>query len=167
MSNYQNLDSTKQSNAAFIVRHKNCLVELSDVQYLMCYDQLGNVGIITPAIIEQHATRCAFSRIPQSSIMRNFVSKEGDVTSDNLAIRKKEGETKATNEKQATPTPQQEISDWMDLKQVCDYFKLPKNSIKDRQWRRKHGFPCITRPYEKLRFHRIEVEKWMEKQGKC
>ena len=156
MSNYQNLDSTKQSNAAFIVRHKNCLVELSDVQYLTCYDQLGNVGIITPAIIEQHAAGCALSRIPQSSIMRNFVSKEGDVTSENLPIRKKEGETKAT------PTPQQEISDWMDLKQVCDYFKLPYNNVKSRKWRIEHNFPISTAPYDKVIVNRIAVEEWMK-----
>ena len=107
----------------------------------------------------------------QKSMLKDFDSliSNPEETNKMQAPESKEKKAMAAPVKVAEPAPviQPEASDWMDLKEVCDYFKLPKNSIKDRQWRIKHGFPCITRPFEKLRFHRIEVEKWMEKKGKC
>lgn len=57
-------------------------------------------------------------------------------------------------------------SDWLTLDEVCKRFKLPKNNIKDRQWRIRNDFPLgNSGPCKKLTFNAKDVEKWLDK--KC
>ena len=53
-------------------------------------------------------------------------------------------------------------TDWLNLEEVCDYFKLSKANIKDKQWRDKKDFPFHqSSTGGKVTFHRKEVEKWI------
>lgn len=55
-------------------------------------------------------------------------------------------------------------SDWLTLDEVCKRFKLPKNNIKDRQWRIRNDFPLgNSGPCKKLTFNAKDVEKWLDK----
>lgn len=57
-------------------------------------------------------------------------------------------------------------SDWLTLDEVCSKFKLPRNNIKDRQWRLKNKFPLgNSAPYKNLTFNVKDVEAWLK--GKC
>lgn len=57
-------------------------------------------------------------------------------------------------------------SDWLTLDEVCSRFRLPKNNIKDRQWRIRNDFPLGNKgPYRKLTFNAKAIEKWLEE--KC
>lgn len=57
-------------------------------------------------------------------------------------------------------------SDWLTLDEVCSRFRLPKNNIKDRQWRIRNDFPLGNKgPCRKLTFNAKAIEKWLEE--KC
>lgn len=65
-------------------------------------------------------------------------------------------------------TPKKEYKAWMTLNEVCDYFHLSKNNVKDRKWREKNNFPAgNTEAYGKLIFSTKEVEEWLKHRGKC
>ena len=52
-------------------------------------------------------------------------------------------------------------SDWMDIDGVCKEFKLSKNNIKSREWRKNNKFPYHqTSIGSKVTFNRKEVEEW-------
>jgi predicted DNA-binding transcriptional regulator AlpA len=53
--------------------------------------------------------------------------------------------------------------EWLSLDEVVERFGLSKSTIKDRQWRKKHGFPeGNDGSYGKLIFSASKVEEWME-----
>lgn len=57
--------------------------------------------------------------------------------------------------------PQKE---WLNLSEVCEYFHLSKNSIKDRKWRAKNNFPCYQAAgiCGNVLYCRSEVEEWLK-----
>lgn len=53
---------------------------------------------------------------------------------------------------------------WYSLDEVCEKYKLPKNSVKSRKWRLEVGFPTHQDgAYSKVRFNASEVEEWISK----
>lgn len=53
-------------------------------------------------------------------------------------------------------------SDWMDIDDVCKEFKLPRNNIKNKKWRKDNNFPCHQiSEGAKVLFNRKEIEKWV------
>lgn len=56
--------------------------------------------------------------------------------------------------------------EWLNLSEVCEYFHLSKNSIKDRKWRAKNNFPCYQAAgiCGNVLYCRSEVEEWLKKQ---
>lgn len=64
--------------------------------------------------------------------------------------------------------PKKEYKAWMTLNEVCDYFHLSINNVKDRKWREKNNFPAgNSEAYGKLIFSAKEVEEWLKHRGKC
>ena len=53
-------------------------------------------------------------------------------------------------------------SDWMEIDEVCQVFKLSKNNIKDKTWRDNHNFPYHQASKgAKTTFNRKEVADWI------
>lgn len=99
-----------------------------------------------------------YAKLVQQSV-KDVKNEKTESKSDVIAENDSSAEVPAIAE-------QQEMSDWMDIDQVCKYFKLPKNKIKSRKWRIENNFPCHTKPYEKVIFHRAEVEEWLKNRKK-
>lgn len=99
-----------------------------------------------------------FATLVQQSV-KDMKNEKTESKSDVIAENDSSAEVPAIAE-------QQEMSDWMTLDQVCKYFKLSKNKIKSRKWRIENNFPCHTKPYEKVIFHRAEVEEWLKNRKK-
>ena len=54
-------------------------------------------------------------------------------------------------------------SGWYTVEEVCNKYHLPKNNIKNRQWRINHGFPTHQNgPYSRPLFSASEVEEWLK-----
>lgn len=53
-------------------------------------------------------------------------------------------------------------SDWLEIDEVCNEFKLPKNNIKSKKWRDDNNFPYRNPTGGKLSFNRKEVEEWLK-----
>ncbi len=60
---------------------------------------------------------------------------------------------------------------WLNLSEVCDEFRLPKNSVKDKRWRDKNKFPYfqIEGVYGNIIYNYNDVENWLKtkKTQKC
>lgn len=57
---------------------------------------------------------------------------------------------------------QKEDSDWYDVDGICLKYHLPKNNVKNRQWRLENDFPTYQdSPYSTMSFRGSEVEQWM------
>ena len=65
--------------------------------------------------------------------------------------------------------PAEGKSDWMTLDEVCDEFKLSKNSVKSRAWREENGFPYRQDAgvYGSVAYHRQKVQEWIDSQSEC
>ena len=60
-----------------------------------------------------------------------------------------------------------EEREWLTLDEVCDVFRLSRNSVKSRKWRKENGFPIGNgEAYARLVFSRSAVQAWRERK-KC
>ena len=53
-------------------------------------------------------------------------------------------------------------SDWLEINELCQMFKLPKNNIKSKKWRDDNHFPYHQAcKGAKTTFNKKEVEEWV------
>lgn len=100
-----------------------------------------------------------FATLVQQSV-KDVKNEKTESKSDEIAENDSSAEVPAIAE-------QQEVSDWMNLDQVCKYFHLSKSKIKSRQWRLKNNFPCNSAMCDRLIFNRKDVEAWMAAHKTC
>lgn len=58
----------------------------------------------------------------------------------------------------------QSQKEWLNLSEVCEFFHLPKNNVKNRKWRDKTNFPYYQASgiYGNVVYSRSEVEAWLK-----
>ena len=55
-----------------------------------------------------------------------------------------------------------EVSQWLNIDEVCAEFNLSKGNVKSKKWRDEKGFPYHQSGVNaKLSFNRSEVEEWI------
>ncbi len=60
------------------------------------------------------------------------------------------------------PKQLEQNSDWLTVDEVCKKYRLPKNNIKSRKWRKNNGFPTHQDSvYCKVLFNANDVEGWL------
>lgn len=80
-----------------------------------------------------------------------------------VAQVKKENNEKDDSEQKEQMSKPVEEREWLNLDEVCDVFRLSRNSVKSRKWRKENGFPIGNdEAYARLVFSRSAVQAWME-----
>ena len=95
------------------------------------------------------------------AFLETLLSKESVIQVESENVDKDDNEQK---EQVSKPVAERE---WLTLDEVCDMFRLPKNNVKSRKWRKENGFPIGNdEAYGRLVFSRSAVQAWKERK-KC
>lgn len=124
---------------------------------------------------DENITTAIIGGVKEMELLRQVVIiDKGLIASANKALQtllpkeQKEIDKSDSSEESTIPVKKEkktrvEPKDYMDLKEIVEYFGLSMDSVKDKQWREKNSFPVFHQIGRgKLTFRREDVEAWMK-----